>query len=218
MPHRVLIRCGSACGNKCAAAGYGIPGSFDLQSGNPAGMVVPMYERTDAPVTAGFGEIPNGDQGTRVTLAAMRALARAGARDPGVRETAIRVIGAAGAQGHDPMTQITALFEFVRDRIMFIGDVHGVETLQSPAVTLRFGAGDCDDRATLLAALILSVGIPADLRFRVIAGNPSRPGEFSHVYVTVSMRGRRVALDPTYRSNAVGFQYPGATRMGEFAV
>lgn len=177
-----------------------------------------MYERTDSPVTAALGAIPGGDRGTRVTLDAMKKLAVAGARDPGVRQTAITVVQAAGVMGHDPESQLVALHEFVRDRILFVGDVAGVETVQSPAVTLRFAAGDCDDRATLLAALIRSIGIPANLRFRVIAANPNRRRDFSHVYVVATLGGRNIPLDPTYRSNAAGYQYPNATRMGDYAL
>lgn len=173
-----------------------------------------MYERTESPVRATLYGLPDGDQGTRATLTTMQRLAEAGARDPDVRATAIEIVTAAGAQGHDPETQAGALHEFVRDRVLFVSDVAGVETLQSPRVTLRVMAGDCDDRATLLAAMLRAIGIPS--RFRVIAADPRRPRSFSHVYVVARVGSRDIALDPTYRSNAAGWQYPLATRAGDF--
>lgn len=173
-----------------------------------------MYERTDSPVRATLYGLPDGDLGTRATLTKMRELALAGAKDPAVRETAILVIQSAGVAGHDPELQAGALHEFVRDRVLFVNDVAGVETVQSPRYTLRVMAGDCDDRATLLAALARSIGIPTE--FRVIAANPRFPRAFSHVFVIARIGGREIALDPTYRSNAAGWQYPLATRAGAF--
>lgn len=116
---------------------------------------------------------------------------------------------------HDPRSQLAALFRFVRDHIMFIGDVAGVETLQSPRYTLHVKAGDCDDRATLLAALARAIGIPVELKFRAIAANPRARGAFSHVYVVANLGGRELVLDPTYHSNAPGYEHAGAFRRME---
>lgn len=149
----------------------------------------------------------------------MRELAQGntGAKNPTVRETAIQAARSGGRE-HDPLSQLGALFRFVRDRITFIGDVAGVETLQSPLYTLRVLAGDCDDRATLLAALARSIGLPAELRFRAIAANPNNPGRFSHVYVMARVAGRDVAMDPTYHENALGFEWPARSRVEDFAL
>jgi transglutaminase-like putative cysteine protease len=114
---------------------------------------------------------------------------------------------------HDPAAQLGALFRFVRDRITFIGDVAGVETLQSPRYTLRVGAGDCDDRAILLAALARSIGVPTDLKFRAIAANPRAPQQFSHVYVVARVGNRDLPLDPTYHQAEPGYQYARPTRV-----
>lgn len=164
------------------------------------------------------GTLPPGAAGTRVTLAMMRDLAVSGAKDPAVRETAIRVVQASGAREHDPVSQLGALFRFVRDRITFIGDVAGVETLQSPRYTLRVAAGDCDDRAVLLAALARSIGIQTELRFRAIAANPRAPRQFSHVYVVARTAGRDMPLDPTYRGIPAGYEYPRATRVEDMSL
>jgi transglutaminase-like putative cysteine protease len=143
----------------------------------------------------------------------MRRLATEGARDLLVRETAITTVRGTSRE-HDPKSQLAALFRFVRDNIMFIGDVAGVETLQSPRYTLTIKAGDCDDRATLLAALARSIGIAADMRFKAIAANPST-NSLSHVYVVARVGGRDIALDPTYHRNAPGYEFPLASRTME---
>ncbi len=141
-------------------------------------------------------------------------MAQEGAKDQLVRETAINVVRDA-AREHDPISQLAALFRYVRDHVMFIGDVAGVETLQSPRYTLHVMAGDCDDRAILLAALLRAIGIGADLSFKVIAANPAQPGAFSHVYVVARVGGQAIPLDPTYHSNAIGYEFPGALRSSE---
>lgn len=161
------------------------------------------------------GTLPPGDRGTRVTLGMMRSLALAGAKDPIVRETAIHIVQQQ-AREHDPESQLTALFRYVRDGITFIGDVAGVETLQSPSYTLRVRAGDCDDRAVLLVALARSIGLPADFRFRAIAANPRAPRQFSHVYVVARIGNKDVPLDPTFHQAEPGYQYARPSRVEDF--
>jgi hypothetical protein len=170
-----------------------------------------VYERV-----GGFrvtrGVLPGGDAGTRTTLGLMQRLALEGSRDVAVREAAIDAVRMAGVRPHDHRGETFALFEWVRDRIRFTRDILNVETLQGPRYTLHVMAGDCDDRATLLAAMMRSIGLPAD--FRVSASNPNTRA-FSHVYVVTRMNGRAVALDPTYPNNVPGFE-PPRSRFGDF--
>jgi transglutaminase-like putative cysteine protease len=93
----------------------------------------------------------------------------------------------------------------VRDSIYFLNDPAGTEWLQSPRATLDAGAGDCDDRATLLASMLQSFGVRS--RFKVIAVDRRRPGSFSHVYLVADVSGRQVPLDPTYPDNEMGFEH-----------
>lgn len=166
------------------------------------------------------GTIPAGDRGTEATLAIMRQLVDGpnGARNLLVYETARRILGRVVGAEHNPVAQLRALYLFVRDSIRFVGDVRGVETLQSPRYTLQVKAGDCDDRATLIAALARSVGLPADFRFRVVGANPASPGTYSHVYVMARLNGRDYALDPTYHANPFDYQYPFVSRIGDYAL
>ncbi len=144
----------------------------------------------------------------------MRQLADRGSRDLSVREAAIQAVRSDLAEGHDKISQLGSLYRFVRDRIYFVGDIYGIETIQSPRYTLSIGAGDCDDRATLLVAMARSIGIPAEFKFKVVAANPQTHA-FSHVYVVAQLGGRRIAMDPTYHENAFGWELPGALRSAE---
>jgi transglutaminase-like putative cysteine protease len=174
-----------------------------------------MYEQLGAGKITQRGRLPGGDAGTAATLGIMRRLALEGAQDVTVRETAIAIVRGANAAGHDSLAELRALFTFVRDRVRFTSDILGVETLQGPRYTLRVMAGDCDDRATLLVALARSIGLPVDLKFRAVAVDKRRPGSFSHVYVVGVINGRRIALDPTYSTNGLGWEYPHPFRASE---
>lgn len=162
------------------------------------------------------GNLAGGDLGVAQTLDIMRGLVHRGSRELEVRAAAIEAIRASGVRPHDHEGETRALFRFVRDRIHFVNDVAGVETLQGPRATLSIGAGDCDDKATLLASLLGAVGIPSS--FRVVAANRRSPGRFSHVYVVAHLGRRNIPLDPTYSRTPPGWQIPGALRRAEVAV
>lgn len=122
------------------------------------------------------GFIPQGRQGTYLTLRYMAEIVRHWKRSPDMRSLAIQIV--AGVDEKDYRAEACALFAFVRDRIRYIQDVNGIETLSTPDVTLRTGAGDCDDKGILLATLLESVGHQA--RF-VAMGWSDNPEVFSHV-------------------------------------
>lgn len=166
----------------------------------------------DAPAAKVFrGTLPPGRDGTRATLAIMRSLARDGSRDPALRVRVMSILNGARVASHDLVGEAAALFQFVRDRVRFVNDPADVEWLQDPAATLRVMAGDCDDRATLLAAMLLSIGHAPE--FRVIGTGDS---EFSHVYVVDVINGAELALDPTYSDNPIGWQYAQPSVMGDY--
>lgn len=122
-----------------------------------------------------LGTLPPGRAGTAATLKEMVKLARQYKKDSGVREVAARLV--ANLPQYDRLGEIRALHAFVRDSIRYTNDIKGVETLQTPKATLELGIGDCDDKSTLLASLLESIGRPA--RFVALALNGSQG--FSHV-------------------------------------
>jgi transglutaminase-like putative cysteine protease len=123
--------------------------------------------------------LSEGSTGAVQTLRAMRALVQSSLREPAqkVRETALSIIGAGGW-----MDQIRSLQQWVQSNIRYIQDptdeTGGVELVQTPQKTLEYAAGDCDDQATLLAALLSAIGHPA--RFVAIG---FKGGPLSHVLV-----------------------------------
>lgn len=162
------------------------------------------------------GRLSPGRAGTVQTLRLMEALAERGARDLRVRELAINLARSAGVRPHDFLGEIAAQYQFVRDRVRFTRDPVGIELLQDPSATLGNLAGDCDDKATLLAALLKSIGHPARLSFRVIGLDPREPATFGHVYVVARMGAHEIALDPTHAGTPLGWQYPGPVSRGDF--
>jgi transglutaminase-like putative cysteine protease len=147
-------------------------------------------------------QLPAGDAGTFTTLRYMRQLARR------PRPEVVRL-------AHDstaglPLDQAVArLFQFVRDEVLNRPDPPGCEYLQAPHVTLRNPEGDCDDKATLLAALLVSIGV--GVRFVAIA---LRGRVLSHVFLEANLPGHGwVALDPKNPRGSVGWSWPYPTRV-----
>lgn len=120
----------------------------------------------------------------------MAKAARDGATLVPVRLAAMQLVES--LPQHDRPAEVQVLFEFVRDRIRYVRDVRGVETLQAPERTLQLKQGDCDDKATLLVALLLTIGHPA--RFHAVGFTP---GRFSHVYVETRLGGSWIPLETT---------------------
>lgn len=136
--------------------------------------------------------IPDGARGTRQTLRLMARLVRDSVRtEPQIRERAADLV--AFVPGDSFRGQAQALFQFVRDRVRYLGDINGVETIQTPGTTLSIGYGDCDDKSTLLAALLESIGHPA----RFVAVGFGAPGDFEHVYVESKIGNDWVPMDAT---------------------
>lgn len=73
--------------------------------------------------------------------------------------------------------------DFVRNEIAYRKDIAGVETLQTPSLTLRVGAGDCDDKCILFGALAESIGHLT--RFIAVG---KQPGRFQHVAPQILIR------------------------------
>lgn len=158
---------------------------------------------TAHPITMGL--LPSGPAGTAATLKQMVKLVREYKKDSGVRELATRLVR--DLPQYDTLGEVKALHAFVRDGIRYTGDIAGVETLQTPRATLETGVGDCDDKATLLAALLQAINKPA--RFVAIKiGTP----QFTHVLVETraGAAGKWLPLE-TIKPVPVGWYPPGVT-------
>ena len=150
-------------------------------------------------------QIPNGRAGVQATVQAMRQLVDQAKVDPAIRQAAQSVVFLQPEK--DYLAEAEALFNFVRDSIRYTRDVHGVETLQTPQITLATRMGDCDDQSTLLAAMLESVGIPT--RF-VVAGYNGH--DFEHVYLQ-AWCGDWIGMDAT-EPHQMGWEPPQPTVIG----
>lgn len=130
--------------------------------------------------------------GAKQTLTKMAELANTGSRDLLVRQLAIELSGKFLQKDYE--AEACRCLSFCRDNIRYIRDIYSVEVLQYPRQTLEIGAGDCDDKAILCAALLASIG--HRVRFVAIA---FMPGHYSHVWLQTYLPrpGKWLDLEPT---------------------
>ena len=131
-----------------------------------------------------------GVAGTNQTLKYMGRMVRAGKKDTRLRHVAMALVAKLPPKSYRKEAQ--KIFIFVRDRIRYIKDITDVETLQTPLKTLQLGQGDCDDKSTLLATLLESIGHPT--RFLVIGTNGKK---YEHVLVQTKIGNVWVSLETT---------------------
>lgn len=103
------------------------------------------------------------------------------------------------------MSEIRAVFNFVRGHVRYMLDTNDIEVLQSPEITLENQSGDCDDFCIFLATVLEACGHPC--RFVALA---FVPGEFTHVIVETRGAGQGgwVSLDAT-EDFPMGWNPPG---------
>lgn len=147
--------------------------------------------------------IPNGPAGVSATLRAMRDLVNRCKTSLRIRQAATGI--AFLTPEKDYAAAAEAIFNFVRDHVRYIRDVNGVETLQSPDITLQLQLGDCDDQTTLLASMLESIGYPT--RF-VVAGYSG--DQFDHVYLQAWINDHWVDMDAT-EPHPMGWAAPTPT-------
>ncbi len=155
--------------------------------------------------------LPAGDRGIAVTIGFMRLAAQWGEADPQIRQLALDIVRS--VPKNDTSGEIAAVFDWVHGNIDFRGELD--EMVQTPEVTLRFGAGDCDDHSVLNAALLGTIGYQWDFKTVALGGM-----DYSHVYLVVLDHATgewvthphpMVAVDTTV-DEAPGWEPPGVTR------
>ena len=121
------------------------------------------------------------------------------------------------AAPRDYMAEAKKIFDYVKRNVKFVRDIRGMETVQTPAVTLfKLKAGDCDDFTTLIGTLLTSIGhririkVVSTVRPRRRSGKPP----FTHVYLQDYINGKWVPLDASDRNFSFGFEVPEPTRAG----
>ena len=157
-----------------------------------------------APATLGATVRTNGDP--RQTVALMRDMIDRAKVDPAIISAAHSIV--ALTPEHDAAGELAALYRWARDRLRYVRDVAGVETLSYPGLVLRRQSGDCDDQTALLCALFESIGYPT----RLVIAQYDGP-TFEHVYCQVWDGAQWVDCEPIERTAQLGQSYAGAVRL-----
>lgn len=148
------------------------------------------FDASNQQMTATLQAIPDGKAGTVATLKIMRQVTKAGKTSLPIRNLTLSLIS--GLAQKDWFNELKILHKFVRDQIRYVKDIRGVETVQTPDVTLALRAGDCDDKSVLLAAMLESIGHPT--RFVAIG---FKPDDFVHVYPETRIGTSWIAAETT---------------------
>lgn len=156
-----------------------------------------------SPTFARLQGISDGPTGSIQTIGYMRQFVLDAVRDPsqGVRDLALQIIGNAGFVG-----QVRAIQVWVQQNIRYVRDPPTAELVQTPQKTLQWKAGDCDDQAVLVCALLTSIGHPCQFMAMWFA-NP----DDGHVVSRTKIGPNWVAVE-TIKPVALGFVPPGITR------
>lgn len=159
--------------------------------------------------------IRTGNAGNRETLRAMSSLASRASVSPVVIEAAQNAVR--GTRERDDALDFEAVLTDVRRRMRYTHDPLDAEVVKDPVYVVARTSDpeaspepmDCDDASTLTAAMLGALGYAT--RFATVAADPTRPTEWSHVYVHARRNdGRWVALDPIVRRFGVGDEVPDA--------
>lgn len=158
-------------------------------------------------LSAKLAGIPSGRDGVIATLRHMKEFARGSLKNPDqtIRRCALQIFRNQGVPPRKWLREISALHSFVRDSIRYVKDPDGIELVQTPEATLTLATGDCDDKSTLLAALLLATGHPC--RFVAVGMNGN---SFSHVLVEAKSGDRWIPAE-TIIPKPLGWFPPNVT-------
>jgi transglutaminase-like putative cysteine protease len=141
-------------------------------------------------------QIADGPQGTFETMQHAREMVIAAQLDPIVRSTALRIRNA--SMSSTTLDFGKAVWRWVRRRVWLVDEP--VELIQPPEWLLHQldsghsqVDGDCDDIATLAAALIVALGIPVQF----VAVKPAGVAAYMHLFIEMGYAGQWYIVDPT---------------------
>lgn len=170
-------------------------------------------------------KFPNGKRGNFATVNFIKKVAREYSGHPIVRKLAVNILNSYQTDSHNHIDEAKAIGDFVKRKIKYVKDPHGIEYIQAPDMMIRNmsevggSRGDCDDMVTLCASLLLSVGIQPYL---VICRYKGHVGSFQHIYVCVyehnyRSKRERVVLDCIVKDKPIGYEVPHESKK-EFRV
>lgn len=153
------------------------------------------------PMTASPSSLKNGMTGIFQTVGIMRGMVNDYKKNLTIRHAAISASFLTPEKNQ--YAEIESVFNYVRDHIRYVKDIHNVETISTPDKVLGSQVGDCDDQSTLLAAMLESIGYPT----RFVCAGYSSDDALEHVYVQVFTDYGWIDCDPTEHCN-IGYAPP----------
>lgn len=93
------------------------------------------------------------------TTSIMNALVERHKTDVQVRIDVADIVRSHRLRDGDVRGLCDAVYQWVRARVRYWKDTAGVETIQSPNITLALGIGDCDDLSVLAATILQAAGV-----------------------------------------------------------
>lgn len=156
----------------------------------PLDVAAQSTQDTNAPVVNIAGVWPSQE----AQILYLRQIVIAARAQPEIRRLARDVVFRQfGCAPNDQRSHALALASWVQRNVRYVQEIP--EVLQTPAVTIAEGYGDCDDQATTLCALLEAVGIPSYL-FAI--GGWAPPDRYSHIYCVAELDGPELLpLDTT---------------------
>jgi transglutaminase superfamily protein len=113
--------------------------------------------------------------------------------DLALKEFALKIVRDAGAAARAEVDQALAIGSWVQRNIYYVHETR--ETFQSPHITLRMKAGDCDKHAVLICAMLGTIGIRNKLCILKINGH------WAHIFAVAICaqdgEAHRLTLDST---------------------
>lgn len=159
-------------------------------------------------------KLSDGKAGNLETVEFMRGIARQRASDPSVRQLALQILMAHKVPSNYYKDETLAIARFVKDRVRYVRDINGVETVTDPLTLIDQikrgeAQGDCDDMSLLIATLLLSIGHQP--YFRIVKYNNDGSAPYNHIYVVDYERNpgfkkERIVLDSIIKSKPIGFE------------
>lgn len=168
-----------------------------------------MFEKLKAEnINLGSGKAAN-----MATVKFMKKKAHEFAKDPLVRQCAIKIINDCQIQSHNHLDECLAIGDWVKNNVRYAKDIYGNELLQDPRLMIdHIGKGicrgDCNNMAFLASCLLLSIGIGP---YYCCARYDSNSGPYNHIYVVCYERNykapqMRVVLDCIVKDQPIGHE------------
>lgn len=162
------------------------------------------------PTAKGSRWLIRSDDQAKMTLQQMRQLVNAALQSHSWVWFARALVANTGAvDSRSPSTIALAIRDYLRQRLHYAPDPVGIENLTPPLEHMAqlqaaeaagpggYVVGDCDDAATLSAAIAGAVGIPSTFTIRAFDWGKG-PSPFQHVFTTLYPRdGNPVVVDTT---------------------